>query len=548
MPQALNVNTDNALGMESLPSRVLTNISSLLPPSSLLALGSTNKHFREHLEDEKTWKSAYYRQFLGIPFEDIRSESTATPAIHGSILVRRTKVSWKGEFIHRWNLLSRYEQSRSTPISHCPVQSIVTDLQYIPHHTSPGLLAVSAEAHVVARSYPLNGKLLPGFLHASTGGFKPDKNFAPKVSKIAVTIHDGSARIMWGHKSGTVSVTNNLKRIVPPAPALREETASKGDWSRCTPEEQHDGPVEDAVWGAATGELARYFVTGGADGRVKLWDGQKVKCLWTSEVPDGDDPYVKVAIDLPQGIIAAATYSGEISVWTGLSEAFGGKELLNSDIRQTKLTPPPAPALPAGQILTRARRTSALHIHFPSADVISLLLVYNVDKLFFRSDLNIRTGSVERTTYGDGRYGAITAIQPVFGPDGTSFVVVGDQLGFVSIYPWADTCPISPVAPLRVFKAHGNGAVTALKWTPTVLVTGSSGGTAEVWDSIRFEHLRSFPARKDPISQIIVENEVVVLSTGKNVVVWAGTPWPPRAAVTKTVSGDVSEELIEDDE
>ena len=432
----------------------------------------------------------------------------------------------------------RFERSRSAPVKHDPVHSPVVDMHLMPTNPAapmvpPGLLSASLQYGVVARSHPVTGKILRGYFDAAgtqngLGVGNPNAEFSPDVSKCALTSDGGTGKILWGLRDGTVAVTTAPKAFDT------SRVSVGGKWAKCSPADKHVGSVEGAVW---AGGFSGHCVTCSVDGRVKLWNGKSLMCLWSSEKPKVPTPCVKVAVDHGSGVLASVTHTGQILVWTGLETLFISDAIVdeaNLPVRQFILTAPPravAP-LPSADGSSPAREISAFYLHCPSDDIISLISVYHNDSHFYRTTLNSCTGDVERRPYGDGQTGTITALEPVFGPANTSFVIVGDQLGYVAVYPWTDTCPASSVASIHRFEAHSSGSVSAIKWTPTVLVTGSSNGSAEVWDSLDFSHLRSFasvglrPTERvwDPVSRIIVVKDLVVLSVGTKVMAWRAGP------------------------
>jgi len=80
--------------------------------------------------------------------------------------------------------------------------------------------------------------------------------------------------------------------------------------------QEHDGAVLDGTW-AASGDV---FITGGSYGRVKVWTVTPFRCTWTSEghLTGGEiDLITKVAEDLANGFIAAASRSGDIIILSG---------------------------------------------------------------------------------------------------------------------------------------------------------------------------------------------------------------------------------------
>lgn len=80
-----------------IPSESLTHITCFLEPSSLIALGRTNKYLNEHVANDNTWHRAFVYQFLGIsPEGDLHDAK--------SLMLRRHESSWRKEYVLRYNL------------------------------------------------------------------------------------------------------------------------------------------------------------------------------------------------------------------------------------------------------------------------------------------------------------------------------------------------------------------------------------------------------------------------------------------------------------
>ena len=175
-------------------------------------------------------------------------------------------------------------------------------------------------------------------------------------------------------------------------------------------------------------------------------------------------------------------------------------------------------------------------------------MAYRASPFFHRLSWNPFSDTFERTFFGDENTGSVTAIFPVWASqsDERTFVITGDQLGHISVYPWvaqplsspstttpstsADTASVHAVHRLS---AHEDGAVTALAWNSAVLVSGSSRGTIKVWDALTFASLRSFPSPAarpfpggdwDPVSQILLEPDTLLVSVGSRVLAWKAGP------------------------
>ncbi|GJE93007.1 F-box protein [Phanerochaete sordida] len=528
-----------------LPAESLTHITSFLDPISLLALGRTNQRLHEHIEDENTWRRAYVNQFLGIsPEGDIYESSSPTGSPGKALMLRREEVTWKREFVRRWNLKRRWENIRPSTISHTPVHSAVAEMHLMPSASpDPALLTASLRYGIVARSLPLKGKTLRGFLDASgtlngIGHGNPNAEFSPDVSRCVMSADGGTARVLWGFRTGAVAVTTAPK-------AMDAARAVGARWLRCAINDAHEGAVEDAAWGVEPGNAPRFFVTGGADGRAKIWDAKRVSCVWTSQLKPGQllrDPIVKIAVDIAAGVVAAALKSGESVVWTGFSTFFdeSTKSIDDSSIKEIRVPAPKSSVSSGPYADAHATMTiTAFHLFCESPSQISLLASYNGEPRLTRSAVSLPTGSVEQTVFGDDATGAVTATCPVFAskPGDHSFVLAGDQLGSVSVFPWngiptlsTSPQPIRSVPAIRKFQAHDGGAVTALVWTPTAIITGSSVGTLRAFDSLTLLSMRGFTYPtvrnnvEDHVKGIVVERDFFAASIGDRIVAWRGEP------------------------
>lgn len=188
-------------------------------------------------------------------------------------------------------------------MTHIPVHSTVSSMHLMPAQSA--LLCASTFYGIVSRSFPLTGRILPGYLnptgpHRGIGLGNPNVEFAPNVSTCMLTSEGETAKVLWGIRNGQVAVTVANKAIDPSRRDVNFQL------TRCLIDNEHEGPVWDAIWDGI--DLA---VTGGADGRVKLWDTRSMRCLWSSEQQIHDhviDPVVKVTAAVStKGIIAGCT-------------------------------------------------------------------------------------------------------------------------------------------------------------------------------------------------------------------------------------------------
>ncbi|KZT05066.1 uncharacterized protein LAESUDRAFT_656559 [Laetiporus sulphureus 93-53] len=397
---------------------------------------------------------------------------------------------------------------------------------------STTLLTSSLHYGVVARSYPLRGKVLRGYLDAAgtangVGNGNPNAEFSPLVSAIALASEGRTARVAWGFSNGEVAVTVANR-------AMDEARPSSAQHVRCRLDECHEGTVRDIAWTST--ECPTAFVTGATDGRMKLWDAKRVNCLWTSEKSPSliADPCIKVAIDSAHGVVVGVMESNEIVVWSGVNSCVSDEQgkVAHSDhphkvcISRTRNN---GVSVPSNEVHP-SRELSELRLTFSRNGQLSILTSHKNECYFERIIVELSTAAVEYVAFGDTSSGYITSLNPVFATqdEESSFVIVGDKLGCISIFDWdARPDPVKgTVLPYQKFEAHEDGAVTALAWNPIVLISGSSGGSLKVWDSISFALLRTFassaprPApnvEHDGVLQILMERDVLLASIGSKV-------------------------------
>ncbi|KAG1761301.1 hypothetical protein EDD22DRAFT_897373 [Suillus occidentalis] len=468
-----------------IPAESLTHITSFLSPPSLLALSRTNRRLNEHINDDNTWYRAFVNHFLGIgPENDLENERI--------LLLRKSERTWRKEFVMRHNLRRRWERSRNGTITHSPQDTIIDGAHLM---SESGLLTFSIQYGVVARSLPLSGKVLKGYLDAAGTGLgigNPNVEFTPDVSTCRLTSDGGTARAFWGKRNGEVAVTT-AARVMDPGRASSKLV-------RCKVEDQHDGVVNEIVLDPAVSQ----FVSGGADGQVKLWDTKTVVCLWSSDKQIQSlvvDPFLKVSSALADGIIVGALNSGDILLWTSSREVCSNgfsnpilfaQHRIVSPISKGQLSPQDASIPKPQPSLLRARRHSQT--------TAALLIGYSDHPFFYRVMI-------------------------------VSFIITGDIMGSVGIYDWDTPQTSTSVVPTRRFEAHEDDAVTALAWSSVVLATGSARGTTTVWDALTLEPLRLFsspvpraaPGREvgvGGVSKIVIEKELLVIIVDNRVMAW----------------------------
>ena len=381
-----------------------------------------------------------------------------------------------------------------------------------------GLLASSIQYGVVSRSNPLSGKVFRGFLDAAgtlngLGIGNPNAEFSPDVCLCRIFTERSTAKILWCFTHGEVAVTTANKVMDP-----SRNSAAK--FFRSLISEQHNGTMVDAVWG----ESGDVFLTAGMDGRVKLWDAAKLRCLWTSPVRE-DVPFptsypTRLDFDSQKGIAVAAFSGGDIFIWYGLLPFYIGDNV--PQVNEVVIAPGSPPL----------SFTDVSHLVLDTTNGISLLVQRLGNAHFQRHNVNLVTGLVDTINFGEETNGSIRSLKLVRATRvGTHpFVLVGDLLGSLSVYDWdVSRVPMEDfVLPARRVQVFGDGdAVSSIEWNPWVVATGSSTGTVKVWDSLKFCLLRTFqpPTRShtgDP--SIALEREMIAIAFGDKITTWKAGP------------------------
>jgi WD40 repeat protein len=388
-----------------------------------------------------------------------------------------------------------------------------------------GLLSASTRQAVVRRSFPLKNKLLKGYLYGTgeppgLGDDLPRINLMPNITACVLTSDGTTAKVIWGRQDGSVVFVSHPRTMSGTQASARVHTSAV--------RQEHDGAVLDVTW-AASGDV---FVTGGSDGRVKVWTVTVTpfRCTWTSEghlMGREIDPILKVAEDLANGLIVAASRSGDITIFSGIDAPFqSATSSPPYDIQElcisTRNFAMPDAEPDSGQ---QPMEISALFLHASSPTRLSILAFYLNTSRFFRCSVDVSGKHVEVRTFGNAAFGIIRCIQPAFSnnPMEPSFVLVGTQLGIVSIYDWESTSLSSdPIPASRHVDVFSDAQVTGLAMNPFVITAGSSRGTIMVLDIFTFETLRSFTVSPpNEVRQIELAEDLLVANAGSDVLAWS---------------------------
>lgn len=509
------------------PGESLIHITSYLDVPALLNLSRVNKSLYEHVNNDSTWYRALLCQFLGVsPENDLQGVQ--------SLVLRRTESTWKKELVRRHItnvcvpsglicliflpklFFSRWERSRTSTVAYSPLTGRISDIRLV---SESGLLASSTQYGVVSRSNPLSGKVFRGFFDATgtlngLGIGNPNAEFSPNVGLCRIFTEKNAAKILWGFTHGEVAVTTANKVVDP-------SRTSVAKFCRSPISDQHNGTVVNSVWG----EGGDIFLTAGMDGKVKLWDSTKMRCLWTSSVQQGlplPTSYPShLDFDAHKGTAVAAFSGGDIFIWCGLLPFYVG-----DDVPQiNEVVIPPESVLPLSF-------TGVSHLVLDTTNGTSLLVHRLGNAHFHRHNVDLVTADVETIQFGEQSDGSITSLKLVHAAQAETspFVLVGDRMGSLSVYDW-DAPPVPKkgfVPSARRIQAFGDGdGVSSIEWNPWVIATGSSAGTVKVWDSLKFCLLRTFqPQTRIPSGDpsIALEREMIVVAFGDKITTWKAGP------------------------
>jgi hypothetical protein len=437
-----------------LPIDVLKLLLVRVPPRSLAALAATCTTLRADLSDEAIWRRSYVHRYVGESAPEAVVRTLVQPcAVAGQ--------GWRKESLERETMLENWASSNASGKAHQPNVGPIHRLSLAyPQSTRPGLLGSSTsvdtprttlkekyEAHIatttrpapyvlsaglsvggIVRSDPLSGKLSKGYWGPRVNAnFHLRPHLDTSDPPTAIYMHKREQGFaIWGLASGRV-VRNMMGAKSHTANRLRATSSNV----QCAPEDAHVGVIECVH---ATG--ADTFVSGGSDGRVKVWRYEappdrrpvnpsggsadlvgRLVCVYTSspsETTFADRPEetkYRVAMR-PDGIVSArydevgdvlcsVSADGELRFWFDLSTAprevrvdvgarheYGGVRQIELDVRDGT--------------------AAVLVLHDGHSD-----LVGDQGELLYRFDIK-PDGSYDRTAFVDA--GKITALHVDLAP------------------------------------------------------------------------------------------------------------------------------------
>ncbi|KZT58211.1 hypothetical protein CALCODRAFT_495314 [Calocera cornea HHB12733] len=490
----------------SLPEESLTHVTAYLDPPSLYKLALTCRRLRDHVAQDTVWHRAFLWAYLGIGPED--GDDSVDIA---ELLLRRRENTWKKEYVSRWMLIRRVQHSRNATVTHVPTHSAISSHLYFP--TTQAMLSASLAYGIVARSLPLTGRVLKGYLDAQgtfngVGIGNPNAEFSVEVSTISLgkegDAEEGSTgRILWGFRNGDVAVTRGVKP---------SEVGRTARLVRSAAVDAHKHRVEALAMGQS-GTVA----SAGADGRVKLWDGagsgHNLKCIWASSpAPSGTVIGPLCQIQYDGGFVIAASTGGQVLVWHGVevSTLLAAREMINGKAPQV-IAPPTTPT-PAGAPQDAAHlnlQPSTLLLNVVSSDTAYILVHYGEADHFWRLRIDVpampgHLGTkmdVQHTMFAGGAVGSVTALVASFAPATplAASSVPSPMLPSPAPEPAADTMFEMSDIPTRAQPAILQVDVDAYVTVRTskarsFIVSGDSLGRVCLWD---WEANGILPPRQD---------------------------------------------------
>lgn len=399
----------------------------------------------------------------------------------------------------------------------------------------PALMTSSLQYGIVARSQPLSGKVLKGYINATDHGLgigNPNAEFSPSVSACAISSEGWTVKVAWGYANGDVALATANKVMDP------GRTSTK--LVRCEVNDAHTGRISDVIW--ILRDTA--FITAGVDGTVKIWETKRLRCVWvlTDQNNLVPDPCLNVVANAEKGVIIATKQSGTTVVWSDILDVptERAEGALPRAFQPTFRLPPPL--LPFGFDIAGSPDKLFLGAEV-RGESVSFGLHYEGDLQFYRVNINLGKKEWSRVSFGKG-LAPLQTFRPFLhvGEDTHSVVLTGDALGSVAFFDWGtqlldDGSNEQIIPPFNRLDAHDDGAITSISCNCYVIVTGSARGTTKVWDSLTLRLLRSFPSPGakpavgqdwDGVSGFILERDLLFVSVGSRVMAWKAEPVKPH--------------------
>lgn len=584
---------------------ILARIFSFLDPVSLARCALVCRAWHAIAALDTTWRAAFMvatgleeRETVLLAHE--ASGDAAWRALRVAPALRRMEPSWRAEYTARAALMRRWRKSRTPTILTDPRIAVIDTIAL--SGSRRFVLSLSHGFSVASRSNAFTGKVAKDFLDAHgfasrTQNGHPNIEFSP--SKTAQATDAYASRIVWGMGSGDISLTTIDWRGQSARGTVHNRLYPAGR-AHSAPVTAIGMPCPVGHGGAHTderhkhqlstlGDLVMTFTTAAADGTIHVWHSKHMEPLWSgsARTPDSDPsiPHANKITHLEfsplHGVIVAARLDGTLAIWRDVRV----RELLEVYENARYRTPPDAAALDALRRVSHVTHiptqeaASVEHLVLDaSSSHIALLVHYANSRVFLRHNLS---GSVVQTlVFGAPNISALTCLRcdfdvrskPLPLPNAMlarirasrlqehKFVCAGTASGRIGVWEWdADGEPYDvqaqkdewqkshnvlpaerQVRPALVFDAHHN-AVTALAFTPLLILVGCEDGTIKALDALSGTLVRVFnerTARRHParmlaageltldeaarfrVTNIVAGDDMFVAAIGMQVLTW----------------------------
>ncbi|ORY45465.1 WD40 repeat-like protein [Rhizoclosmatium globosum] len=252
---------------EVYPDELLLLSLAHLDPLELRLCASVCRRWNAVINDDSCWRLAL------------------TGFMRGSLPVRRiAKKSWRSEFLRRFRLLKEWKAGGKRVVQFDPrigrIEQILVDFD------EDRLYAGSLEKGMVIICNPTTGKVERDAVYFNTD---------LETREISTLLIEKS-RIIAGHLSGRITmVTQFISK-----PSMNHSINHFVGF--------HEGPVTAL---AVLPNTPGLIISGGSDGRIRIWDVSTFQCLRVSE---SSRPITFISFDAKNHIVASSN-NGLVSVW-----------------------------------------------------------------------------------------------------------------------------------------------------------------------------------------------------------------------------------------
>ena len=365
----------------------------------------------------------------------------------------------------------------------------------------------------------LKGRLLP---------FNPDPTgpLWPRPYLCSIASEGGTVKFAWGTQSGEALYTNVPK-------AMEVSNRRNGRSLRCNALDQHQGPVNHVAWATTKAAEHEYFVTAGSDGSVKIWNIAQCQAHWQSVTRPS--PCILAAFDLHTRIVVSAHLNGDVILYQNVGLDTGRVDIQGDMVFKT----PDIAIATQGLSLPDKLFVDTRHLNG-----VAVLTHFDGDSHAWRIIFNLEARTIEAARL-DGPLAPLTTLQCDIFSTQSRIIYGGDALGHVYAWPWAANGEQNHEEHLHIpviisWDTEDDLPISVIRSNGTVVLTGNSRGGIKVWDALTLRLLRAFktPQPKPtgqatwaPVSNLILDADMLVASVGKYVMHWkAGTiptnqPW-----------------------